>query len=67
MTTDDACVVCSRMWERIGKQARRIAFKRLEEEDRLGALAWAKFAEGCFWQSGGEADCFDLPRDKAPE
>ena len=66
--TNNALAKCNRMWRRLGHTFERLAYERAKSGlllDVQAAVTIAKLAEGCFWQSTGEADCFDLPREKA--
>jgi hypothetical protein len=51
------------MWERLGNEFEKRAFKLVESNvatDRDRALDDAAAAEGCFWRSTGENDAIDL-------
>lgn len=58
--SDKASPAINRMWLRLA----RILDKRSEERAKAGyadvAIQAARYAEACYWQATGEADCVDL-------
>jgi hypothetical protein len=66
MDVSDVARRCNAMWVRLGKLFEAHAYtlaKSANGFDRDKAIDFAKAAEGCFWQSTGDNDCFDLKRD----
>jgi hypothetical protein len=66
MEAADVSLRCNAMWAKLGRMFERHAYERAKLDnslDREVAIGFAKAAEGCFWQSTGESDAFDLKRD----
>lgn len=69
--SEDMGIHISRMWQHIGRTLQNLATEQAaaanSAADAYQATEIAKLAEGCFWQSTGDAASFDLERTKKDE